>query len=175
MTQSTLTEPETATAYDPYEIDTSSLESMTFAEDATSASGQPEPQYKLLIDENVVEKISSLAAQKVEGIIDMKGNVLSMIQEGLGGNDRKKGVDADVVDESNAKVELSIILEYGKSATDVFDQLKNVIAKDVKDMTGLNVIEMTVNVVDVMDEEEFNQKRGNGNDDSHDGSGAAGN
>ena len=170
MTQSTLTKPETATAYDPYEIDTSSLESMTFAEDATSASGQPEPQYKLLIDENVVEKISSLAAQKVEGIIDMKGNVLSMIQEGLGGNDRKKGVDADVVDESNAKVELSIILEYGKSATDVFDQLKN-----VKDMTGLNVIEMTVNVVDVMDEEEFNQKRGNGNDDSHDGSGAAGN
>ena len=55
MTQSTLTKPETATAYDPYEIDTSSLESMTFAEDATSASGQPEPQYKLLIDENVVE------------------------------------------------------------------------------------------------------------------------
>ena len=121
---------------------------------------------RLTIDENVVEKISSLAAQKVDGIIDMKGNVLSMIQEGLGGNDRKKGVDADVVDENNAKVDLSIILEYGKSATDVFDQLKDVIAKDIKDMTGLNVIEMTVNVVDVMDQEEFNQKRGNNDDDN---------
>ena len=102
----------------------------------------------------------------MDGIIDMKGNVLSMIQEGLGGNDRKKGVDADVVDENNAKVDLSIILEYGKSATDVFDQLKDVIAKDIKDMTGLNVIEMTVNVVDVMDQEEFNQKRGNNDDDN---------
>ena len=150
---------------DPYEtIDTSSLESLSFDDDASSKSS--EPQYKLTIDENVVEKISSLAAQKVDGIIDMKGNVLSMIQEGLGGNDRKKGVDADVVDENNAKVDLSIILEYGKSATDVFDQLKDVIAKDIKDMTGLNVIEMTVNVVDVMDQEEFNQKRGNNDDDN---------
>ena len=165
MTQSTMTNPSTSTAYDPYEtIDTSSLESLSFDDDANSKSS--EPQYKLTIDENVVEKISSLAAQKVDGIIDMKGNVLSMIQEGLGGNDRKKGVDADVVDENNAKVDLSIILEYGKSATDVFDQLKDVIAKDIKDMTGLNVIEMTVNVVDVMDQEEFNQKRGNNDDDN---------
>ena len=165
MTQSTRTNPSTSTAYDPYEtIDTSSLESLSFDDDASSKSS--EPQYKLTIDENVVEKISSLAAQKVDGIIDMKGNVLSMIQEGLGGNDRKKGVDADVVDENNAKVDLSIILEYGKSATDVFDQLKDVIAKDIKDMTGLNVIEMTVNVVDVMDQEEFNQKRGNNDDDN---------
>ena len=165
MTQSTMTNPSTSTAYDPYEtIDTSSLESLSFDDDASSKSS--EPQYKLTIDENVVEKISSLAAQKVDGIIDMKGNVLSMIQEGLGGNDRKKGVDADVGDENNAKVDLSIILEYGKSATDVFDQLKDVIAKDIKDMTGLNVIEMTVNVVDVMDQEEFNQKRGNNDDDN---------
>lgn len=165
MTQSTMTNPSTSTAYDPYETsDTSSLESLSFDDDASSKSS--EPQYKLTIDENVVEKISSLAAQKVDGIIDMKGNVLSMIQEGLGGNDRKKGVDADVVDENNAKVDLSIILEYGKSATDVFDQLKDVIAKDIKDMTGLNVIEMTVNVVDVMDQEEFNQKRGNNDDDN---------
>ena len=168
MTQSTMTNPSTSTAYDPYEtIDTSSLESLSFDDDASSKSS--EPQYKLTIDENVVEKISSLAAQKVDGIIDMKGNVLSMIQEGLGGNDRKKGVDADVVDENNAKVDLSIILEYGKSATDVFDQLKDVIAKDIKDMTGLNVVEMTVNVVDVMTQDEYDQKNGNNTDDGQSG------
>ena len=165
MTQSTMTNPSTSTAYDPYEtIDTSSLESLSFDDDASSKSS--EPQYKLTIDENVVEKISSLAAQKVDGIIDMKGNVLSMIQEGLGGNDRKKGVDADVVDENNAKVDLSIILEYGKSAPEIFYDIKKVVGGDLKDMTGLNVIEMTVNVVDVMDQEEFNQKRGNNDDDN---------
>lgn len=163
MTQSTMTKPATSSTYNPYsDMDADKKKSDAATADSVSA----EPVYKLVIDENVVEKISSMAAQKIDGIIDMKGNVLSMIQEGLGGNDRKKGVDADVVDENNAKVDLSIILEYGKSATDVFDQLKDVIAKDIKDMTGLNVIEMTVNVVDVMDQEEFNQKRGNNDDDN---------
>ena len=54
-------------------IDTSSLESLSFDDDASSKSSSH--RYKLTIDENVVEKISSLAAQKVDGIIDMKGNV----------------------------------------------------------------------------------------------------
>ena len=165
MSQATMTKPSTSakSTYDPYaSMDGQDASASSYQADSVPA----EPQYKLVIDENVVEKISSKAAQKIDGIIDMKGNVLSMIQEGLGGNDRKKGVDADVVDENNAKVDLSIILEYGKSATDVFDQLKDVIAKDIKDMTGLNVIEMTVNVVDVMDQEEFNQKRGNNDDDN---------
>lgn len=181
MTQSTLTKPETATSTpsDSHEIDVSSLESIIFDGNDSGENGENAPlqatdsRYKLLIDEGVVEKISSLAAQKIDGIIDMKGSVFSMIQEGLGGNDRKKGVNADVMDENNAKVDLSVILEYGKSATDVFEQLKDVIAKDVNEMTGLNVVEMTVNVVDVMDEEEFNQKRGitssNNSDDSKDG------
>lgn len=181
MIQSTLTKPETATSApsDSHEIDVSSLESIIFDGNDSGENGENAPlqatdsRYKLLIDEGVVEKISSLAAQKIDGIIDMKGSVFSMIQEGLGGNDRKKGVNADVMDENNAKVDLSVILEYGKSATDVFEQLKDVIAKDVNEMTGLNVVEMTVNVVDVMDEEEFNQKRGitssNNSDDSKDG------
>ena len=72
MTQSTMTNPSTSTAYDPYEtIDTSSLESLSFDDDASSKSS--EPQYKLTIDENVVEKISSLAAQKVEDVYKRQG------------------------------------------------------------------------------------------------------
>lgn len=175
MTQSTLVKPETSTkASDSSQgIDVSSLESIIFDDSSNNAANgndnhpmqAADPRYKLLIDEGVVEKISSLAAQKIDGVIDMKGSVFSMIQEGLGGNDRKKGVNADVMDENNAKVDLSVILEYGKSATDVFEQLKDVIDKDVNEMTGLNVVEMTVNVVDVMDEEEFNQRRGIDNED----------
>ncbi|MEI3229784.1 MAG: Asp23/Gls24 family envelope stress response protein [Gordonibacter pamelaeae] len=122
------------------------------------------------MDENVVEKISSKAAQKINGIIDMKGNLLSRVQEGLGGNDKTKGVDADVVDDKNTKLDLDIVLEYGKSATDVFDQIKKVVGQDIKDMTGLNVIEMTVNVVDVMTQDEYDQKNGNNTDDGQSGS-----
>lgn len=121
-----------------------------------------EPVYKLIIDESVVEKIASKSTQKIDGIIDMKGSLLSTIQEGLGGSDKTKGVSADVVDERNAKVDLDVILEYGKSAPQIFDKIKDVVASDLKDMTGLAVVEMTVNVVDVMTQDEFDQKNGNG-------------
>lgn len=121
-----------------------------------------EPVYKLVIDESVVEKIASKSTQKIDGIIDMKGSLLSTIQEGLGGSDKTKGVSADVVDERNAKVDLDVILEYGKSAPQIFDKIKDIVASDLKDMTGLTVVEMTVNVVDVMTQDEFDQKNGNG-------------
>lgn len=133
-------------------------------DNASSKDERPhvEPTCTLNIDEGVVEKISSLAAQKVDGIIDMKGNVFSRIQEGLGGTSQKKGVDADVVDDQSACVEVSIILKYGESALDVFDQIKDIVTEDVRTMTGLNVIELTVNIVDVMTPEEFEDSKGGG-------------
>lgn len=166
MTQSTMTKPATSSTYNPYsDMDADQKKSDAATADSVSA----EPVYKLVIDENVVEKISSKAAQKIDGIIDMKGNLLSRVQEGLGGNDKTKGVDADVVDDKNTKLDLDIVLEYGKSATDVFDQIKKVVGQDIKDMTGLNVIEMTVNVVDVMTQDEYDQKNGNNTDDGQSG------
>lgn len=123
-----------------------------------------EPRYTLTIDEGVVEKISSLAAQKIDGIVDMKGSVFSMIQEGLGGSADKKGVDADV-DDGTATVELSIILEYGKSAIEVFDAIKESVASQVHDMTGLDVIELTVNVVDVADKAAWDAEHAPADDD----------
>lgn len=164
MTQSTMTKPSTSTStYNPYSGMDSADQKKSDA--ATASDVSAEPIYKLVIDENVVEKISSLAAQKIDGIIDMKGNVLSRIQEGLGGDDKTKGVNADIVDDAGAKLDLDVILEYGKSAPKVFDEIKKVVGDDLKDMTGLSVVEMTVNVVDVMTPEEYASKNGSNTDD----------
>ena len=70
MTQSTMTKPATSSTYNPYsDMDADKKKSDAATADSVSA----EPVYKLVIDENVVEKISSMAAQKIDGIIDMKG------------------------------------------------------------------------------------------------------
>lgn len=122
-----------------------------------------DPKYTLTIDEGVVEKISFLATQKIDGIVDMKGSVFSRIQEGFGGSDDKKGVDADFGD-SGVNVELSIILEYGKSALEVFDDIKEAVTEQVKDMTGLDVTELTVNVVDVVDKAEYDKAHSDSDD-----------
>lgn len=129
-------------------------------EDDAGKPSAHEPKYTLTIDEDVVEKISSLAAKRIDGIIDMKGSVFSMIQEGLGGTDAKKGVDAGIDNDGTATVELSIILEYGKSAIEVFDEIKDTVVSQVKDMTGLEVTELTVNVVDVVDRAEYEEEHG---------------
>ena len=107
-----MTKPATSSTYNPYsDMDADKKKSDAATADSVSA----EPVYKLVIDENVVEKISSMAAQKIDGIIDMKGNVLSRIQEGLGGADKTKGVDADIVDDTNAKINLDVIMEYSRT------------------------------------------------------------
>lgn len=157
--------------------DTVTQSSSNSSSSQTGTAGNAEsaqPRYKLVIDDNVVEKISALSVQKISGIIDMKGSLLSTIQEGLGGNNQTKGIDADVIDDKNARIDLDIILEYGKSAPEVFEKVKQVIAEDLKSMTGLDVFEMTVNVVDVMSQEEYDQKkRGNGSDSSDGKQGSA--
>lgn len=130
---------------------------------AKDAKGGKDSKYTLTIDEGVVEKISSLAAQKIDGIVDMKGSVFSMIQEGFGGSDDKKGADADIND-GGVNVELSIILEYGKSALEVFDAIKESVTDQVKEMTGLDVTELTVNVVDVVDKAEYDKAHGDGSE-----------
>ena len=166
MTQSTLNPTSTKSTYDPYSsVDEKNKDKSDSFDLRDLEDVSAEPVYKLVINENVVEKISSLAAQKIDGIIDMKGNVLSRIQEGLGGADKTKGVDADIVDDAGAKLDLDVILENGKSAPQV-------VGDDLKDMTGLEVIEMTVNVVDVMTPDEYAQKNGGSNsgDGQQDGS-----
>ena len=115
MTQSTMTKPATSSTYNPYsDMDADKKKSDAATADSVSA----EPVYKLVIDENVVEKIN-----------------------------------------------LDVIMEYGKSAPEIFDDIKKVVGGDLKDMTGLNVVEMTVNVVDVMTPEEYAQKNGSNSDD----------
>lgn len=158
MAQNTTTSPSIASTLNSHAPEDVASHAGSVNSPASSVLATPE--YKLVIEENVVEKIASLSAQKIDGIIDMKGNLFSTIQEGLGGNDKTKGVNADVVNEQGARVNLDIILEYGKSAPEIFERIKDVIGGDLECMTGLRLVEMTVNVVDVMSQEEYNTRRG---------------
>lgn len=119
----------------------------------------PEPVYKLTIVDSVVEKIAARAVARIDGIVAMKGNLFSTIQEGLGGSVHTKGVTADLLDDSSAHIELDVILEYGKSAVEIFSQVRDIVVGDLQTMTGLTVTELDVNVVDVMTKEEYNARK----------------
>lgn len=109
----------------------------------------------LSIDSAVVEKIVAITCRSVDGILQMKGNLLSSLQEGFGGTDVTKGVTVEMVGEDACNVSVSIIMEYGKSAPKIFQELHDRISERITDMTGLKVGSVNVRITDVMTREEI--------------------
>jgi hypothetical protein len=54
-------------------------------------------------------------------------------------------------------VDLDIVAEYGKDIHKIYNEMKEIITKEVKNMTGLEVIEVNVNVVDIKTEEQHEE------------------
>ncbi len=54
-------------------------------------------------------------------------------------------------------MDLDIVAEYGIDISKLYDKIKNVIVREVKNMTDLEVIEVNVNVVDVKTKEQHEQ------------------
>ena len=120
---------------------------------------------KLSIADKVVAKISRIAVNRVDGILDMKASFFDSVSSVFQSSTEQdtSGVDVEV-GEKEAKVNMQIILEYGKSAPRIFEQIKKVVRENVKEMTGLNVITVNVDVVDVMTREEYKAKKSDSDD-----------
>ncbi|EGD27192.1 stress response regulator Gls24 [Lactobacillus delbrueckii subsp. lactis DSM 20072] len=54
-------------------------------------------------------------------------------------------------------MDLDIVAEYGIDISKLYDKIKNVIVREVKNMTDLEVIEVNVHVVDVKTKEQHEQ------------------
>lgn len=119
-----------------------------------------EPKYSdsLTFDDAVIEKIAGIAAREISGILDMKGNFISGITENFStGVNPTKGISAEI-NENDVIIDVKVILEYGASAPHIFEQLKKHIREQLETMTGLNLRELNVRVVDVMTRKEFDKE-----------------
>lgn len=114
---------------------------------------------KLIIEDKVVAKIARIAVNSVDGILEMKGNIADSIGSFFGSNDSKNaGVNVEV-GEREAKVNLDVIIEYGKNARQMFNDIQRVVGQNVKEMTGLDVVTVNVDVVDVLTKQEYAEKQ----------------
>lgn len=108
--------------------------------------------------EEVVSKIVAIAIQEVDGILSMSGNFFSNLRESFGQSDKTKGVSVDMED-PGVVVNLEMVMEYGKSAPEIFESLKRIVGEKVNYMTGLDVLALNVRVVDILTREEWNAKQ----------------
>ena len=107
------------------------------------------------ISDDVVAIIAGVAATEVEGVAGMSGGITGGITEMLGMKNLSKGVKVEVGDEE-AAIDLYIIVDYGSKIGEIGIQVQKNVKDTVETMTGLNVIEVNVNIqgVNLLKEEE---------------------
>lgn len=114
---------------------------------------------KLIIEDKVVAKIARIAINGVDGILEMKGNIADSIGSFFSGREEQSTAGVSVeVGEKEAKIDLDVIIEYGKNATRIFQDIKRAVTNNIKEMTGLDVVTINVDVVDVMTRQEYEKK-----------------
>jgi len=113
-----------------------------------------EARGELTFDNDVIKKIIGQAIENVSGLLAVDGGFFSNLTDKLINTDNvTSGVNIEVGKEQVA-VDLNIIVEYKKSVPEIFEEIKRVITTDINKMTGLEVVEVNVNVIDIKTKEQ---------------------
>ncbi|WP_429080705.1 Asp23/Gls24 family envelope stress response protein [Brassicibacter mesophilus] len=108
---------------------------------------------QIKIADEVVGIIAGLAATEVKGVAGMSGGIAGGIAEILGRKNLNKGVKVEV-GEREAAIDLYIIVEYGAKIPEVAWEIQESVKNAVETMTGLNVVEVNINIQGVNIEKE---------------------
>ena len=130
---------------------------------------QPKVQKrKLTFEDNVIKKIAGNVSGDIDGILSMNGGLMSNIAERFRSDtDVTKGIDAEV-GQKQVALDMEATLEYGADARVIFDQLCDRVYQALKQMTGLELIELNLNVTDIMTKREWANKTSEGKKETKD-------
>ena len=113
----------------------------------------------LTYSNGVIEKIVAMATREVPHVLGMKGNLVHFFQEQLGAENLTKGVTVEVTDDNRMIINISVIIEYGCYAPDIFEDVKNRVTERLAEMTGLEVAGINLRIEDVVTREEYEASR----------------
>lgn len=125
------------------------------AEDTDAEDELEESDDSLTYSNGVIEKIVAMATREVPHVLGMKGNLMHTLTEQFGAKSKNKGVTVDVTDDNRVVVNISVIIEYGAYAPDIFDAVKAKVTERLTAMTGLEVAGINLRIEDVVTAEEY--------------------
>jgi uncharacterized alkaline shock family protein YloU len=104
------------------------------------------------IAEIVVTKVAGIAAREVSGVHRLGGTVaraLGAVTQRLpGGDSTTQGVDVEVT-ESDAQVQISVVIDYGESIPTVAQAIRDNVVRRIEATTGLHVSGVDISVTDL--------------------------
>ena len=113
----------------------------------------------LTYSNGVIEKIVAMATREVPHVLGMKGNLVHFFQEQLGAENLTKGVTVEVTDDNRMIINISVIIEYGCYAPDIFEDVKERVTARLDEMTGLEVAGINLRIEDVVTREEYEARK----------------
>jgi uncharacterized alkaline shock family protein YloU len=125
-------------------------EIVTFAEEEEDLDSED----SLTFSNGVIEKIVAIAMRSVPGVVGMSGGWFDRLQDAFG-RETRKGVSVEVTPDSSVRVNVSVLIEYGAYAPQVFEDVKKCIIGQVTGMTGLPIAGVNLRIVDVLTPEEI--------------------
>ncbi len=111
-------------------------------------------QGRTTVATSVVTKIAAIATREVSGVHELGGGAsraFGALREripGSGGPSTSQGVSVEV-GEKQAAVDLVVVVEYGVPITEVAKGVRDNVINSVENMTGLEIVEVNISVVDV--------------------------
>ncbi|WP_428379445.1 Asp23/Gls24 family envelope stress response protein [Olsenella sp. Marseille-QA0557] len=135
------------------EVDDSSTDIEAFDDDDDLDS-----EDSLTFSNGVIEKIVALAVRDVPGVLGMKGGWVNRVQETFGAASPTKGVTVEVTPDNAVRVNVSVLIEYGTYAPQIFEDVKKAVVKQVSGMTGLEVAGVNLRIEDVLTPDEYDAR-----------------
>lgn len=125
---------------------------------STPAAKEQSSQGGTTISSDVVQKVAGLAASEVSGVYALGGGVsraFGALKERIPGSSSATTTGVSVeVGEKQAAIDLDVVVDYGARIVDVARAVRRNVIATVEQITGLEVIEVNVEVNDVHVEEE---------------------
>ncbi|MGW5436972.1 Asp23/Gls24 family envelope stress response protein [Nocardia asteroides] len=113
------------------------------------------------IADTVVQKIAGLAAREVRGVHDLGGGTaraIGALRDRIPGASSSIGQGVSVeVGEKQAAVDLELVVEYGVAIAELAIAVRRNVITAIEQMTGLEVVEVNINVNDVFIEDDTDE------------------
>lgn len=121
-------------------------------------TNNPSMTRKLTFNNAVIEKIAGLVCRNIDGVLSLDGGMISELAGRFSKKtDPTKGIDAEV-GEKQVALDMDATIEYGANARQIFDDVCTRTQSAIKNYTGLDVVEINLNINDVLTKKEWEQQ-----------------